>query len=329
MTAKQLAQVLHGTVEGDPNARVTTFAKIEHGKPGALSFYANPKYEQYVYTSKSSILLVNTDFEPKQAVTPTLVRVPDAYKALADLLNHVASEKKKYRRHRSFFSRIACSAKLGSKVSVGQFTFIGKKAVIGSYTIIHHNVTIGHDVQIGNHCIIYPGVRIYPGTKIGNNVILHENCVIGSDGFGNVKREDGTWEKIEHLGNVIIGDDVEIGTGTTVDRAPMESTIIESGVRIDNLCQIAHNVVIGENTAIAAQAGIAGSTIVGKNCIIAGQAGLVGHIKIADDTVILAQAGVTSNVRKPGTMILGSPAIDRANYMRSYIKFKQAGLSEE
>jgi len=273
-------------------------------------------------------LLVNTDFIPKEKIAPTLVRVPDAYKALADLLNHVAADRKKYRRHRSFFSRVACSAKIGKKVSIGQFTVIGKKAEIGSCTIIHHNVTIGHDVKIGNHCIIYPGVRIYPGSIIGNNVILHENCVVGSDGFGNVKRDDGTWEKIEHLGNVIIGDDVEIGTGTTIDRAPMESTIIESGVRIDNLCQIAHNVVIGENTAIAAQAGIAGSTKVGKNCIIAGQAGLVGHINIADDTIILAQAGVTSNVRKSGTMLLGSPAMDRMLYMRCYAKFKQAGSSD-
>ena len=253
LTAKQLAEILRGTVDGDPEVRITTFAKIEHGKPGALSFYANPKYEQYVYTSKSSVLLVNADFEPKQEVKPTMVRVENAYNAVAELLKYVSDQRRMYKRHRAWSSRIACSAKLGRKVSVGAGTVIGKNCRIGDYGIIHSNVTIGEGTTIGHHCIIYPGVVIYPGMKIGDNVILHANCVIGSDGFGNAPQPDGSWKKIEHLGNVVIGNDVEIGSGTTVDRAEMESTIIGNGVRLDNLCQIAHNVVIGDNTVMAAQ----------------------------------------------------------------------------
>ena len=327
-TAKQLAQVLHGTVDGDPTATVSGFARIESGKPGKLCFFANPKYESYVYTCRASILLVSDSFTPKEPVTPTLIRVPDAYSAIATLLKYAADQKKTYRRHRSIRSSIACSAKLGKKVSVGAFTVIGKNVKIGDYGIIHDNVSIGEGTVIGRKCLIYPGVRIYPGTVIGDNVILHENCVIGSDGFGNAPQPDGTWEKIEHLGNVIIGNDVEIGSGTTVDRAEMESTIIGNGVRIDNLCQVAHNVQIGENTAMAAMCGIAGSTKVGKNCILAGQVGIVGHVTIADNTTIAAQAGVISSIRKPGQTVVGMPAIDLKQYMRSYVKFKQAGQEE-
>ena len=325
LTAKQLAEILRGTVDGDPEVRITTFAKIEHGKPGALSFYANPKYEQYVYTSKSSVLLVNADFEPKQEVKPTMVRVENAYNAVAELLKYVSDQRRMYKRHRAWSSRIACSAKLGRKVSVGAGTVIGKNCRIGDYGIIHSNVTIGEGTTIGHHCIIYPGVVIYPGMKIGDNVILHANCVIGSDGFGNAPQPDGSWTKIEHLGNVVIGNDVEIGSGTTGDRAEMESTIIGNGVRLDNLCQIAHNVVIGDNTVMAAQCGVAGSAIIGKNCIFGGQVGIMGHIKIADNTTVGAQAGIAGPVRKSGQILLGSPAIPHMLYMRSYAKFKQGG----
>ena len=324
-TAQQIADALHGTVEGNPQEIVTTFAKIEHGKPGALSFYANPKYEEYVYTSKASVLLVNADFKPSAPVAPTMVRVENAYSALAELLKFVSDQKKKYRRHRSLCSRVSCSARLGKKVWVGDFVRIGARTRIGDCGIIRSNVTIGEDVVIGKNVLIYPGVVIYPKTVIGDNVILHAGCIIGSDGFGNAPQEDGTWKKIEHLGGVVIGNDVEIGTNTTIDRAEMENTVIGNGVRIDNLCQIAHNVVIGDNTVMAAQVGIAGSAEIGKNCIIAGQVGIVGHIKIADRTVIGAQAGVTRSVRKEGTVILGSPAIDHDNFLRSYAKFRMAG----
>lgn len=324
LTAKELAEVLHGTVEGDPSAKVTTFAKIEHGKPGELCFFANPKYEQYVYTSRASVLLVNTDFQPKEAVAPTLVRVDDAYAALAELLKYVADQKKKYRRHRGL-CRVALSARVGKNVWIGDFVTVGKGCVIGECTRICDNVTIGEGTKIGHHCIIYPGVHIFPGMVIGDRVILHAGCIIGDDGFGNAKQPDGTWQKIEHVGNVIIGDDVEIGSNTTIDKAPMESTIIENGVRIDNLCQIAHNVVVGENTAMAAQCGIAGSAKVGKNCILAGQVGVVGHVSIADDTTVAAQSGIISSVRASGQTYLGSPAIPHKTYLRAYAKFKQSG----
>ena len=328
LNAKQLAEILHGTVEGDPEAKVTSFAKIEHGKPGQLCFFANPKYEQYVYTSRASVLLVNLDFQPKEPVTPTLVRVENAYSALADLLKYMSEQKKKYRRRRSLRSRIAWSARLGKRVNVGDFVTIGKDCVIGEGTIIHDNVTIGAGTKIGSYCIIYPGVHIFPGMVIGDRVILHAGCIIGDDGFGNAQQPDGSWRKIEHLGNVIIGNDVEIGSNTTVDRAPMESTVIADGVRIDNLCQIAHNVVVGKHTVMAAQTGIAGSAQIGEQCIIAGQVGIVGHIKVADHTTIGAQAGVIGAVRKPGETLLGMPAIPHKTFMKAYAKFKHSGEEE-
>lgn len=324
LTAKFLAQLLKGTVDGDENAVARKFAKIEHGKPGTLSFYANPKYESYVYTSQASILLVNKDFQPKQAVTPTLVRVDDAYAAVAELLNYVAQQKKTIKRHRSLRARWFLSTRFGKKVYLGAFSHVGRHTSIGDRTVIHEQVYIGDNCTIGKDCIFYPGVRIYPGMVIGDRVILHSGVVIGADGFGNAPRPDGSWEKIEHLGNVIIGDDVEIGANSTVDRAQMESTIIGNGVRIDNLCMIAHNVVVGDHTAMAAQTGIAGSTEIGKYCILAGQVGIVGHLKIADHTTVCAQAGVIGNVRKEGQVLWGSPAFDSKQYTRAYALFKQA-----
>ena len=321
MTARELAEVLHGTVEGNPEAVVTSFGKIEHGKPGQLNFYANPKYAQYVYTTKASVLLVNRDFTPTQALSTTLVRVDDAYSALAELLNYVAAQRRAYRRHRGR-CRIAFSAKMGRKVWVGDYVTIGAGTKVGDETRIFNNVTIGTGVRIGSRCIIYPGVHIFANTVIGNNVILHSGCIIGDDGFGNAPQPDGTWKKIEHLGNVVIGNDVEIGSNTTVDRAPMESTVIGNGVRIDNLCQIAHNVQIGDNTVMAAQTGIAGSTIVGRNCILAGQVGIVGHVRIADNTTIGAKSGVIGNVRKSGEVLFGIPAWDRTKYLKAFAKFK-------
>ena len=324
-TAKQLAQVLKGTVEGDPQATVTSFAKIENGKPGQLCFFANPKYERYVYTCKASILLVNKDFEPKEKVISTLVRVDDAYKSLADLLKYVSTQKRTDKRHRGFRSSWFLTTKFGKKVYLGSHSYVGHHAKVGDYTKIYENVYVGDNTVIGSRCIIYPGVVIYPGMVIGNNVIIHANAVIGSDGFGNAPLPDGTWEKIEHIGNVIIGDNVEIGAGTTIDKSEMESTIIGNGVKIDNLCQIAHNVQIGDNTVMAAQCGIAGSTKIGKNCILAGQVGIAGHLNIADNTTIGAQCGVIGNIRKSGQVFLGSPALPLKNYLRSYAVFKRQG----
>ena len=208
---------------------------------------------------------------------------------------------------------------------MGDFVTIGKDCRIGDYTKIYDNVTIGAGTRIGSSCIIYPGVHIFPGMVIGDRVILHAGCIIGDDGFGNAPQPDGTWRKIEHLGNVVIGNDVEIGSNTTVDRAPMESTIIADGVRIDNLCQIAHNVVVGENTVMAALTGIAGSTKVGKNCVFAGQVGIAGHLTIADNTTIGAKSGVMGNIRKSGQVYFGTPILPHRTFLRAYAKFKQSG----
>ena len=323
-TARELADVLHGTVDGNPSAEATSFAKIEHGKAGDLCFYANPKYEHYVYTSKASILLVNKNFEPSSSVEPTMVRVDNAYSALAELLDYVNRQHKSYKRHRGR-CRLALSSKIGKRVWIGDYVTVGKKTVVGDYTKIYNNVTIGDNVKIGSKCIIYPGVVIFSGTVIGDRTILHAGCVIGDDGFGNAPQSDGTWKKIEHVGNVIIGNDVEIGSNTTVDKAPMESTIIGDGVRIDNLCQIAHNVQIGDNTVMAALSGIAGSAIIGKNCIIAGQVGIIGHVKIANTTTVSAPPGFIGNWRKGGQVLVGMPAVPHATFMRAYAKFKASG----
>ncbi|MBO4635109.1 MAG: UDP-3-O-(3-hydroxymyristoyl)glucosamine N-acyltransferase, partial [Bacteroidales bacterium] len=288
------------------------------------SFFANPKYEPYVYTSKASILIVDKTFQPKEAVTPTLIRVENAYTAIAELLKYVADKKKKARRHRSLRARWFMTTRFGKRVYVGDFAYVGHHTSIGDDTVIYEHVYIGDNCTVGKNCIFYPGVRIYPGMIIGDNVILHSGVVIGSDGFGNAPQPDGSWEKIEHLGNVIIGNNVEIGSNTTVDRAQMESTIIGNGVKIDNLCQIAHNVVVGDHTAMAAQCGIAGSTQIGKYCILAGQVGVAGHLKMADHTTICAQGGVIGNIRKEGEVLIGSPVIPVKQYMRAYALFKQA-----
>ena len=325
LTAKELAEVLNGTVEGNPEETVSSFAKIEHGKKGQLCFFANPKYEHYVYKSNASVMLVATDFVPRQPIPAqlTLVRIPNPYDALAQLLKYVADQKKKYRRHRGRCS-IAFSAKLGRRVWVGDFVTIGKKTVIGDNTCIYNNVTIGDGVRIGSGCIIYPGAHIFSGTVVGDRCILHAGCVIGDDGFGNVRQPDGSWKKIEHVGNVIIGNDVEIGSNATIDKAPMESTIIGDGARIDNLCLIAHNVKIGKNVAMAGMSGIAGSTEIGDGCILAGQVGIVGHVKIAPNTTFGAQSGVIGSIRTPGEVYFGTPAIKHKQFLKAYAKFKQS-----
>ena len=323
--AKEIAEILGGTVDGNPEISVTSFARIESGKPGTICFFANPKYEHYVYTCKADIIIVNRSFEPKEPVAATMVRVDDAYAAVAALLDYVTAKKRSYRRYRGCRSRVRWSSKIGRKVYIGDFAYVGRKAEIGDYTRISENVYVGDGVKIGSHCIIYPGVRIYPGMVIGNNVIIHSNAVIGADGFGFAPLEDGTWKKIEHTGNVIIEDDVEIGANTCVDKSQMGSTLIRRGAKIDDLCMIAHNVEIGSNTVMAAQTGIAGSTKVGNHCIIAGQVGIAGHITIADNTTIGAQAGVLGSIKEEGKAFMGTPAIPYKDYLRSYAVFKKAG----
>jgi len=323
--ARDIAEILGGTVDGDPEVKVSAFARIETGKPGAICFFANPKYEHYVYTCKADVIIVNKTFEPKEKVSATLVRVDDAYAAVASLLDHVTALKRSYKRHRGLRSKVRWSAKIGRKVYIGDFAYIGRKSVIGDCTKIYENVYIGDGVRIGARCIIYPGVRIYPGTVIGDRVIIHANAVIGSDGFGFAPLEDGTWKKIEHTGNVVIEDDVEIGANTCVDKSQMGSTIIRKGCKLDNLCQIAHNVEIGPDTVMAAQTGIAGSAKIGRHCIIAGQVGIAGHITIADNTTIGAQAGILGSIKEEGKVMMGTPAIPYKEYLRSYAMFKKAG----
>lgn len=323
--AKEIAEILGGTVDGNPEAVVTTFARIESGKPGAICFFANPKYEHYVYECKADIIIVNNTFEPKQPVSATMIRVEDSYAAVAALLDYVTAKKRSYKRHRSWRSRIRWSAKLGKKVYVGDYAYIGRNVQIGDCTKIYEQVYIGDDVKIGSYCTIYPGAKIYPGMVIGNNVIIHANAVIGTDGFGYAPLEDGTWKKIEHTGNVIIEDDVEIGSFAGIDRSQMGSTIIRKGCKIDNHCQIAHNVEVGQNTVMAALCGIAGSTKLGEHCILGGQVGIAGHLTIADNTSFGAQSGVISNIKKPGMQYFGTPAIPYMEYMRSYAAFKKAG----
>ena len=323
--AKEIAEILGGTVEGNPDTVVATFARIESGKPGSICFFANPKYEHYVYECKASAIIVNNSFEPKQPVPATMIRVDNAYAAVATLLEYVTAKKRSYRRHRGCRCRIRWSARIGRKVYVGDFAYIGKRAVVGDYTKIYEQVYIGDDVKIGSHCIIYPGVKIYPGMVIGDRVILHANAVIGADGFGFAPLEDGTWKKIEHTGNVIIEDDVEIGACACVDKSQMGSTIVRKGCKIDNQCAVAHNVEVGANTVMAAQTGIAGSTKIGEHCIMGGQVGVGGHITLADNTTIAGQAGVLGNVKESGKILMGTPAIPYKEYFRSYAMFKKAG----
>lgn len=323
--AKELAEILGGTVDGNPEATVSTFARIEQGKPGAICFFANPKYEHYVYECKADIIIVNNTFEPKAPVSATMVRVENSYAAVASLLEYVQAKKRAYKRYRGIRSRVRWSAKLGKKVYVGDFAYVGKKAEIGDYSKIYENAYIGDGVKIGKYCTIYPGACIYPGMVLGNNVTVHANAVVGTDGFGYAPLEDGTWKKIEHVGNVIIEDDVEIGSCAGVDRSQMGSTIIRQGCKIDNHCQIAHNVEVGKNTVMAAMTGVAGSTKIGEHCIFGGQVGVAGHITVADNTSVGAQTGIMSSIKEPGKQYFGSPALPYMEFMRSYAVFKKQG----
>ena len=323
--AKELAEILGGTVDGNPEATVSTFARIEQGKPGAICFFANPKYEHYVYECKADIIIVNNTFEPKAPVSATMVRVENSYAAVASLLEYVQAKKRAYKRYRGLRSRVRWSAKIGRKVYIGDFAYVGKNAEIGDYTKIYENAYIGDGVKIGKYCTIYPGACIYPGMVLGDNVTIHANAVIGTDGFGYAPLEDGTWKKIEHVGNVIIEDDVEIGSCAGVDRSQMGSTIIRQGCKIDNHCQIAHNVEVGKNTVMAAMTGVAGSTKIGEHCIFGGQVGVAGHITVADNTSVGAQTGIISSIKEPGKQYFGSPALPYMQFMRAYALFKKSG----
>lgn len=319
-SALQIAHFLGGSIEGDPEVKVCNFSKIEEGKPGTLTFLANPKYEHHIYHTEASIVLVNNDFTPAEPIRATLVRVENAYAGLALLLNMVEQSKdRKSGIDPSAF--IAASATLSEDCYVGNFAYIGQRVKMGKNCRIYPYAYIGDDVTVGDNCIFYPHTTIYSDCRIGNNCIFHAGSVIGADGFGFAPEGEG-YKKIPQLGNVIIEDDVEIGANTTIDRAVMDSTIIRRGVKLDNLVQIAHNVEVGENTVMAAQVGIAGSVKIGKHCMFGGQAGLAGHIHIADRVNFGAQAGVISDVKEP-TTLLGAPAINAKSFMRSSAIFNR------
>lgn len=318
-TAEQIATVLNGTVEGDPSVTVNGFSKIEEGKSGSLTFLANPKYTNYIYTTDASVVLVNNDFEAEHPIKATLIRCANAYAALAILLDMV-EKSKPVKTGIEPMSFIADSAAIGSNVYVGAFSYISDKALVGDNVKIYPQVYIGDGTIIGAGTIIYAGAKIYAGCRIGENCIIHSGVVIGADGFGFAPEGDGSYKKIPQMGTVIIEDDVEIGANTTIDRAVMDATVIHKGVKLDNLIQIAHNVEIGDNTVMAAQVGVSGSAKIGKQCMFGGQVGLGGHITIGDGANIGAQAGIISNIES-GAKLLGAPAIPVKEFFRSSVVF--------
>jgi UDP-3-O-[3-hydroxymyristoyl] glucosamine N-acyltransferase len=320
-TAKEIAQALNGTVEGNENAEVDNLSKIEEGKPGTLSFLANPKYTPYIYTTDSDIVIVSKDFEPEKPVKATLIRVEDPYASFASLLE-MYQQTKRRPQEISKHAYIAPSAKIGNNVFIGEFVSIGENSVVGDNCQIFPNTTIGYNCKIGTGTTINAGCKIYDDTVIGNNCILHAGVVIGSDGFGFAPQQGSNYKKIPQIGNVIIEDFVEIGSNSTIDRATLGSTIIRKGVKLDNLIQVAHNVEIGENTVIAAMTGISGSTKIGKNCMIGGQVGFTGHITIADEVKIGAQSGISKSITKKGALVEGSPAFNLRDFQRSSVHFR-------
>lgn len=319
-TAAQIAVMLDGTVDGDETVSVRQLAKIEEGIPGSLTFLANPKYTHYIYSTKASITIVDKDFAPEHPITTTLIRVESAYRAFSKLLeyynkvklNKIGIESPVY---------ISESVKYGEEVYIGAFSYIGENVEIGNNVKIFPHVYIGDNVKIGDDTIIFSGAKIYSESVIGKFCVINSNVVVGADGFGFTPNETGEYRKVPQTGNVVLEDYVDVGPGTTIDRATLGSTYIMRGVKLDNQIQIAHNVSIGENTVIAAQTGIAGSTKIGKNCIIGGQVGIAGHITIGDNVRIQAQSGIGRNVKDNETL-QGSPALAYADYNKSYVHFK-------
>lgn len=319
-TAKQIADFIGGKVEGDINATVNTFAKIEEGTKGAISFLSNPKYIHYIYDTQSSIVLINNDVELERPVNTTLIRVENAYECVAKLLQlYDAARPKKQGIDSLAF--ISPKATIGENVYIGAFAYIGDNAVIGNGTMVYPHATIGDNVKIGEKCKIYPNVVIYEGCKLGNEVTIHSGSVIGADGFGFAPNTEG-YAKIPQIGIVTIEDNVEIGANTCIDRSTMGRTIIRKGVKLDNLIQVAHNVEIGENTVMSAQVGIAGSTKIGSWCMFGGQVGLAGHITVGDKTFLGAQSGVPGNIKGDQTLI-GTPPMEPKAYFKSQAIFRK------
>jgi UDP-3-O-[3-hydroxymyristoyl] glucosamine N-acyltransferase len=319
-TARHIADLLNGLIEGNPETTVSGLSKIEEGLPGTLSFLANPKYTAYIYRTRASVVIVNKNFIADQPVESTLIRVEDPYSSFAKLLE-IYDHFKFSKTGISQNATVSDSAILGENIYVGDFTYIGDNSVIQDFVKISPQVFIGENATVGENTVIYSGVKIYPGMQVGKNCIIQAGVIIGSDGFGFAPQSDNHYKKVAQIGNVIIEDNVEIGANTTIDRATLGSTVIHKGVKLDNLIQVAHNVEIGENTVIAAQTGISGSTKIGKNCMIGGQVGIIGHLTIGDNVRIAAQSGITSNL-KDGQTVMGAPAFDISRYKKSYIHFR-------
>jgi UDP-3-O-[3-hydroxymyristoyl] glucosamine N-acyltransferase len=319
-TASQIAGILDGEVVGNPEVSVSNLAKIEEGIAGTLTFLANPKYTPFVYSTRASIIIVNRDFNPDHEINSTLIRVNDAYKAFSRLLEYY-NQVKMNKSGIESPSFIAESTIFGSNMYLGAFSYLGYNVKIGDNVKIYPNVYVGDNVTIGDNTIVFAGAKIYSETQIGSNCTIHSGAIIGADGFGFTPDEKGEYSKVPQTGNVILEDFVDIGAGTTIDRATLGSTILRRGVKLDNQIQIAHNVEIGEHTVIAAQTGIAGSTKIGKRCMIGGQVGIVGHITIGDRVKIQAQSGISRNL-KDDEVLQGSPALPYADYNKSYVHFK-------
>jgi len=319
--ARDIADYLHGTVEGDENVCVSNISKIEDGKQGTLAFLANPKYEKFIYETRASVVLVNNDFVPEQPVQCTLIRVPDAYQAFASLLT-LYQQTLIHKTGIEQPSYIDPSATVGDDIYLGAFAYIGSKSTIGAKTRIYPQTYIGSNVKIGDHTTIYAGVKIYDDTVIGSNCVIHAGAVIGSDGFGFAPAENETFKKIPQTGNVVIEDDVEIGANTTIDCATIGSTVIHRGAKLDNLIQIGHNGEIGENTVMAALTGVAGSSKVGKNCMVGGQVGIAGHITIGDKVKIGAMTGISNSI-KPNKIVLGIPAMDHDKALKTMVVYRR------
>lgn len=321
-TVDQIAAILQGEIDGKSDLKIRAIEKIQDAKEGAITFLANPKYEKFIYSTKASAVIVKKDFKPENPVSSTLIRVNDPYSSFTKLLEEYDKISRFAKQGIEEPSFIADNAQTGSHIYRGAFSYIGQNTRIGNNVKIYAHVYVGDDVTIGDNCVFHPGVKIYAGTVIGNNCIIHSGTVVGSDGFGFAPQEDGTYKKIPQLGNVIIKDNVEIGANTVIDCATLGSTVIEQGVKLDNLVQLAHNVEIGENTVIASQSGISGSTRLGKNCVVAGQVGVVGHIEIADRVTLAAKTGLSNSVKKPGSVIFGYPAMDHRRYLRCHAVFR-------
>jgi UDP-3-O-[3-hydroxymyristoyl] glucosamine N-acyltransferase len=321
-SAQQIAMMIQGKVEGDAAVAVAQFGKIEEAKAGELTFLANPKYEEFLYTTKASIVIINESQVLKTPIAATLIRVPDAYAAFATLLTKYQELKTQNLSGIQSPSYIASSAQLGENHYVAAFAHIGDNVQIGNNVKIFPNVVIGENVKIGNNVMLHPGVVIYADCILGNNITIHSGAIIGSDGFGFAPTADGSYQKVPQLGNVIIEDNVEIGSNTTIDRATIGSTIIRKGVKLDNLIQVAHNVEVGENTVIAAQVGLSGSTKVGKGVMMGGQAGTAGHLSIADGVKVAARSGITKTISNANSTITGFPAAEHSTALRAQIHMK-------